>query len=107
MLVGTTAPGLLDLRATPVEPVYPGVEVHANMIGGILDGNIKQKPPYVVGAEFILLLVAGLAMALLLPLLNPLKSTAGDRRGAGRGARQPTWWCSTSAIWCCRWPRAW
>jgi adenylate cyclase len=73
-LVGTTAPGLLDLRATPVEAVYPGVEVHANMISGMLDRNIKQKPPYVIGAEFLSLLIAGLAMALLLPLLNPLKS---------------------------------
>ena len=75
VLVGTTAPGLLDLRATPVGPVYPGVEVHANLITGMLDGNIKQNPPYVVGAEFTLLLVAGLAMAFLLPLLSPLKST--------------------------------
>ena len=74
VLVGTTAPGLLDLRATPIEAVYPGVEVHANMISGMLDRNIKQKPPYVIGAEFLGLLIAGLAMALLLPLLNPLKS---------------------------------
>jgi adenylate cyclase len=74
VLVGTTAPGLLDLRATPVEAVYPGVEVHANMIGGMIDHNIKQKPPYVVGAEFILLLIAGVSMAMLLPLLNPMKS---------------------------------
>ena len=74
ILVGTTAPGLLDLRATPVDAVYPGVEVHANMIAGILDGNIKQKPPYVVGAEFVLLLVSGLAMALVLPILSPLRS---------------------------------
>ncbi len=74
ILVGTTAPGLLDLRATPVEAVYPGVEVHANMIGGMIDHNIKQKPPYVVGAEFILLIIAGVSMAMLLPMLNPLKS---------------------------------
>lgn len=75
VLVGTTAPGLLDLRATPVDPVFPGVEVHANLIAGMLDGNIPQNPPYVVGAEFVLLLLSGLAMALLLPLLSPLKST--------------------------------
>ncbi len=74
VLVGTTAPGLFDLRATPVEAVYPGVEVHANMIAGMLERNIKQKPPYVAGAEFVLLLIAGLALALLLPLLNPFKS---------------------------------
>ncbi|MGH8622185.1 MAG: CHASE2 domain-containing protein, partial [Burkholderiales bacterium] len=75
VLVGSTAPGLRDQRATPVESVYPGVEVHANMISGILDGNIKQRPPYVVGAVFVLLLATGLAMALLLPLLSPLVST--------------------------------
>ena len=44
VLVGTTAPGLLDLRATPVGEAYPGVEVHANLIAGILDGTIKQLP---------------------------------------------------------------
>ena len=75
VLVGTTAPGLLDLRATPVGAVYPGVEVHANMIAGILDGNIKQRPPYVLGAEFTLLLLTGLLLALVLPLLNPLRLT--------------------------------
>ena len=74
-LIGTTAPGLLDLRATPVGPVYPGVEIHANLIAGMLDGNIKQRPPYVLGAEFALLLVSGLAIALLLPFLSPLVST--------------------------------
>jgi adenylate cyclase len=75
ILVGTTAPVLLDLRATPVDPVYPGVEVHANMISGIIDQDIKQRPGYVLGAEFLLLLVTGMAMGLALPLLNPLTST--------------------------------
>src|SRR6185295_13167031 len=75
VLVGTTALGLFDLRATPVAAVYPGVEIHANMIAGILDRNIKQKPPYVIGAEFVLLLIVGLALATLLPLLSPLRSS--------------------------------
>ncbi len=74
-LIGTTAPGLLDLRATPVGPTFPGVEIHANLIAGILDGVIKQRPPYVRAAEIMLLLVAGVALALLLPFLSPLIST--------------------------------
>ena len=74
-LIGTTAPGLLDLRATPVGEAYPGVEIHANLITGMLDGSIKLKPTYVLGAEVVLLLLAGLAMALLLPLLSPLRAT--------------------------------
>jgi adenylate cyclase len=71
-LVGATAAGLLDLRATPVQADYPGVEVHANMIAGILDGTIKSNPTYTRGAEFLLVLAAGLLMALLLPVLSPV-----------------------------------
>lgn len=74
-LIGTTAPGLLDLRATPVGEAYPGVEIHANLITGMLDGTLKLKPPYILGAEVVLLLLSGLAMVLLLPLLSPLRAT--------------------------------
>ena len=75
VLVGTTAAGLLDLRAAPVQGNYPGVEMHANLISGILDNNIKQRPAYTQGAEFLLLLLLGLLLALFLPVLNPLKAT--------------------------------
>jgi len=70
-LIGTTAPGLLDLRATPVSGIYPGVEIHANLISGMLDGTLKQMPSFVLGAEVILLALAGLVMIFLLPLLKP------------------------------------
>lgn len=76
VLVGTTAPGLMDLRATPVQNIYAGVEIHANMIAGILDQNIKQRPAYTLGAEFLILLLTGLLLALLLPALTPLWATA-------------------------------
>ena len=73
--VGTTAPGLLDLRSSPVGSVYPGVEIHANLVAGMLDGNIKHKPPYMLGAEVLLLLIGGIALSLLVPFLSPLKAT--------------------------------
>ncbi len=74
-LIGTTAPGLLDLRSTPVGSVYPGVEIHANLIAGILDNKLKQKPPYVLGAEVILLVVGGIVLSILVPFLSPLRAT--------------------------------
>jgi len=74
-LIGTTAPGLLDLRSTPVGSVFPGVEIHANMITAMLDNDFKQKPAYMLGAEVILLLIAGMGLAMLVPLLSPLKAT--------------------------------
>lgn len=76
VLIGTSAPGLRDMRSTPVSEVYPGVEIHANMISGILDQNLRQRPSYVLGAEVVLLLLTGLALSLLLPLLGPVKATA-------------------------------
>jgi adenylate cyclase len=74
VLVGTTAPGLLDMRSTPVSEVYPGVEVHANMIAGILDQNLKQQPAYMLGAEVLWLLLVGIALSVLLPLLTPIRA---------------------------------
>ena len=74
ILVGTTAPGLLDMRATPVAEVYPGVEVHANMISGILDQNLKERPAYMLGAEVVWLLLIGIALSFLLPLFTPAKA---------------------------------
>ncbi|WP_295421131.1 CHASE2 domain-containing protein, partial [Sulfurovum sp.] len=44
VLVGTSAPGLKDLRAIPFDSVYPGVEVHANIIDNILQGDLISKP---------------------------------------------------------------
>ena len=80
-LIGTTAPGLLDLRSTPVDSVYPGVEIHANLIAGILDKAIKQKPPFVLGAEVILLVIGGVALALLVPMLSALWATVAGLAG--------------------------
>jgi len=45
VLVGTTAPGLYDLRSAPVGDTYPGVEILANLIAGMLDGIIMQSHP--------------------------------------------------------------
>lgn len=76
VLVGATAPGLMDLRATPVGSVYPGVEIHANLVAGILNGTVKGRPGYVVGAEVMILLIAGTALSLLLPKLSMPWATA-------------------------------
>ena len=69
-LIGTTAPGIFDLRATPVEGVYPGVEVHANLVAGILDENIKHQPADIAGMELMMLLAVGVVLIALQPRLG-------------------------------------
>ena len=73
-LLGTTAPGLFDFRVTPVSNIYPGVEVHANIVSGFLDGRMKQKAPYYPGIEIVMMLVIGALVAWAFPRLSPLFS---------------------------------
>ncbi len=74
-LIGGTAPGMEDLRTTPFGSIYPGVEVHANVIAGILDNSFRWEPAYTVAAEMITVITFGLLSSLLLPFLSPVMST--------------------------------
>jgi adenylate cyclase len=76
VLFGTTAPGLNDLRVTPVGEAYPGVETHANMISGLLDGTMLLRPDYALGYEIAVVLFSGLVLALGLPLLSAPRAVA-------------------------------
>ena len=66
-IVGTSAVGLLDIRAVPTEPVIPGVEVHVQLIESVFNKAFLSRPNNVEGAEFILLVVGGLLMIWLVP----------------------------------------
>ncbi|MDH5693710.1 MAG: adenylate/guanylate cyclase domain-containing protein [Gammaproteobacteria bacterium] len=70
VIIGTTAAGLLDLRSTPMQNFYPGVEVHANMLSGMLDQTVKHKPGFVHGIEFLLLLIIAILMSVVYPRLR-------------------------------------
>lgn len=72
VLMGTSAAGLLDIRATPVGGVFPGVEIHASLIAGALDGSVRQKAPYYAGLETVMLLFVSLLMAWQFSRLSPL-----------------------------------
>lgn len=74
-LVGTTAPGLQDIRVAPIDAVYPGVEAHANLIAGMLDGTIKRSPAYAEGAQLIVVILLGVVLAFMLPFLPVGKAT--------------------------------
>jgi adenylate cyclase len=72
VLLGTSAAGLLDLRATPVADAYAGVEIHANIASAILDQRFMSSPSYVAGIEAAQLFLNLLVLALVIPLLSPV-----------------------------------
>jgi adenylate cyclase len=71
VLIGTSATGLMDLRATPVGNAYPGVEIHANLVHGIISGSILYEPAYLEGLEILALVIVGGLLMFLMPKLGP------------------------------------
>ncbi len=56
VLVGLTAPGLLDLKASPVAAIYPGVLIHATLLDNLLRGDfLRPVPGWVSGASMVIL----------------------------------------------------
>jgi adenylate cyclase len=66
LLIGTSAAGLLDLRATPLEASIPGVELHAQAIEQILQGAYLLRPDFATPAELLYILVLGIIIAVLI-----------------------------------------
>ncbi|MDX2308897.1 MAG: adenylate/guanylate cyclase domain-containing protein [Hyphomicrobium sp.] len=61
VLIGASATGLLDLRATPLAASVPGVEIHAQALEQMLSGRHLVRPAWATGAElFFMLAAAGL-----------------------------------------------
>ena len=74
VLVGVGAPGLYDQRTTPVADVYPGVEVHANLLSGLLDGRLPVQPDWTSSFEVMQLLLVAALLAGLLPRLSAVRA---------------------------------
>jgi adenylate cyclase len=74
VILGTSAAGLLDLRATPVADAYAGVEIHANIASAILDQRFMSSPSYMDGIEAAQLFLNLLILALVIPLLSPVRA---------------------------------
>lgn len=68
VLVGASARGIGDHRATPVNGWTPGVEIHATLIAGALDGAIVSEPWYGRVMMALLTLALGILLSCWLPL---------------------------------------
>ena len=71
VLIGTSAVGLLDTKTSPLDPVIPGVEVHAQILENVLSKSVLSAPDYAVGAELLGAILVGLIVIWLAPILNP------------------------------------
>jgi adenylate cyclase len=74
LIIGTSAAGLLDLRATPLDASVPGVSLHAQAIEQILQGAFLQRPDFATAAELLYILTLGSLIAFFIYRLGALGS---------------------------------
>ena len=72
VLVGTSLPGLFDLRSAPFNPDFPGVEIHTNILYTLLTGDFVQKTSSL--QSFLIYVVAGIIVGIIIIFLSPLWS---------------------------------
>jgi adenylate cyclase len=66
VFVGTSASGLKELKSTPLDPIFPGVEVHATVVDNILKKDFLSRPKWSPGLESLLAMTFGLLSTLIL-----------------------------------------
>ncbi|MBI3813480.1 MAG: adenylate/guanylate cyclase domain-containing protein [Nitrospinae bacterium] len=72
VLVGPTALGIYDLRITPFQQNYPGVEIHATIIDNIFQQNFIIRPDWMAVYDIAVIILLGIILSILLPRLKAI-----------------------------------
>ena len=64
ILVGATAAGIHDIHVSPFGPLYPGVEIHANIMESILQNDFLMRPEWLRILDLLMIAVSGLLLGL-------------------------------------------
>ncbi len=97
VLVGFTAPGLLDMKPSPLAPVYPGVELHATLLDNLLRGDFLRSAPFWVLWLWALVLAVAVTLTVffasrLWATLAALALLLGLQVGLSLLAFRISWW---------------
>jgi len=94
VLIGTSATGLVDIKTTPVEPVMPGVEIHAQVLETALTGAVLTQPNTAMAWELLGAMLLGVLVIALTPQLGAVTLVVA---GAGFATMLIgiSWYCYT------------
>ncbi len=74
VLIGITAPVFSDLRPSPFDSVFPGVEVHANFIDNLLASSFIRRGPRENFVDMLILVLFSLPVGVIVVALRPFRS---------------------------------
>lgn len=77
VLVGTSAIGLEDFRATPLGVSMPGVEIHAQVLENILSSTLLFRPHYAIAVELVAAATLSILLIIFLPKMGAALAVTG------------------------------
>lgn len=72
VIFGSSLPGLFDLRSTPIQPAFPGVEINANVLYQILQQHFYRELSSL--EAFLFLMIIAVFSGIVFSLFRPLGS---------------------------------
>lgn len=72
VLVGATAMGIFDLRVTPTDVAFPGIEIHASIIDNVLGGDFIYRPDWVIIFDILVIILLGVLLSIVIPRFQAL-----------------------------------
>ena len=75
VLIGLSGFGLVDARITPLGEQVPGVDIQAQLLESLFDGDILLRPRWMHWIELGLLLAGGVFLVWAVPALRPRLAT--------------------------------
>lgn len=67
VLIGATAIGIYDMRVTPFSQVFPGLEIHANIMDTVLRQQFLYRPNWVTIFDIVGIIIVGILLGFILP----------------------------------------
>ena len=74
VLIGSSAPCLVDIMATPTSSMFPGIEIHAHALNTIIADSYLLQPDWSRGAELVYLLFISIILIVFLPRSGAVRS---------------------------------
>ncbi|MCE5194316.1 MAG: adenylate/guanylate cyclase domain-containing protein [Nitrospiraceae bacterium] len=70
VFIGATEVGIYDMRATPVQSAFPGVEIHATVASSVLQERFIIRDTRIIGIEMLCLFLLPVILVLILGFLR-------------------------------------
>lgn len=99
VIVGATATALGDIKATPFDPLYPGVEIQATVIDNVLHQNFLSKPVWALTFDLLYLIAFGVLLTFIFFKMKPITGLLTCILVAGAQFVFSHWMFTHKGIW--------